>query len=422
MADYGLLGGISAGLEAFVPSYLQNKRESERMAIQKKQQSHQNAIEEAHLAAQGIKLTDPDAQPPSGLIPQQSATQGLMPQPEVKPVDQGAQPKIMGDAVVSPEIQKVNYKPESQIKSEQDMQPKTQTTSGGFGIQLSPGLLNKRKLEEAKTNSELTQFDKTSPSYTAKQAYLKKAGLDFPGLDPKTQDQLLEKVVTGNFAKDRAATNAGGRDDSRTDKAFVEFQNNLDPSKGRSGALGKTQDTLNRIASVKTLLEGVGPDGLPKAQTLELASGVYNIVSRGGVAVHGMEGLVPKTAMSDEASFASYLDNHPELLKNKAFIDNLGSTLNREEQVNNSILKNAQYSKLSAYENLKKKNPETYHQILNGLGLSEEEHEVFKKNKGKLPASGTLQLTTDEDKLTYEWAKKNPNNDTAKAFIKAHGG
>lgn len=161
----------------------------------------------------------------------------------------------------------------------------------------------------------------------------------------------------------RAMERANEKQSATTLKRFDNLDNELDPTRGRTGPFGQLTTQLNQIEKADALFTG-GYD-MTKPMTEEVALGLHRLLSGSNAAhVEQVKALIPNTAMSDWQSMKSYFDNNPEKLGNAAFMKKLKETYDREKEVVTGQYKNAAYMKAARKKDLMQKDPERFRESI----------------------------------------------------------
>lgn len=192
------------------------------------------------------------------------------------------------------------------------------------------------------------------------------------------QDSLDSREADRSEARAmrRTITDQGrhDKDDKRTDDLIRQLKDDLDPNKARGGNLAKSQGMINSSESIEALFSQFPDGNVPKSQTVELATGVAALISRGTPqSQHQIDQLVPSSMRGDAQSIASWVTGKPLGQEQQKFIRLLQDTAKREKEVAEHQVRSAQVQRLSAYSKLKSKDPERYNQVLAGYGIDEKD-------------------------------------------------
>lgn len=202
-----------------------------------------------------------------------------------------------------------------------------------------------------------------------------------PTFDEETGLLKDYKVAPGKLkyetdvAKAKNVYKIDNADARETNKEVKALKDDLDPNKARGGNLAKSQAMINSADRVQTLFSQFPDGNIPAAQTHELASAVASLVSGGSSpqSQQQINSIVPSSARGNAEAMISWLTNEPRGQQQQKFMQLLQHTAEREKALAQRQVKIAQIQRLSAYENLKQKNPKIYNGILSAYGISPDE-------------------------------------------------
>lgn len=161
-------------------------------------------------------------------------------------------------------------------------------------------------------------------------------------------------------------------DRNLSDKLAENLKKDLDPMTG-TGNLAKAKDMSIQadrlLALTRDVGGGKGVRDLTEQEIHELATGFNRMLSGGVGAASQIEALVPRSLRGDVNGMIQWISNNPTGTGQKAFVERMAHSIEREKAVNDDIIKKGLYAKLPAYQKLKQTNPELYGSILQGQGL-----------------------------------------------------
>lgn len=178
-----------------------------------------------------------------------------------------------------------------------------------------------------------------------------------------------KKIETGGVKFGKAR-------DPQDDKLARELADKINPSRGRSGELGKIQARLNSADRVLGLAldENGQPKALTKGEMTELASSVASMISNGGVASqHVIDTMTPQSMAGDFSQQWSYLTNEVKPADMTAFVGRLAHTAERERDISSQQKLQAQAQTVSSYHDLREREPELWARIVKSSGLNPED-------------------------------------------------
>lgn len=146
----------------------------------------------------------------------------------------------------------------------------------------------------------------------------------------------------------------------------------LDPSKaGNRTAMGKAAAVSASADRIQALVSSVPTvDKLNPQQMVELARSLDTLLTGGsGATVSITKELVPQSIASKAAGIVQWITNNPTGTNQKAFVDRMMDTVNREREVANQQISRYQTAKLPAFSRLQKLDPTTYDNILSAQNL-----------------------------------------------------
>lgn len=191
--------------------------------------------------------------------------------------------------------------------------------------------------------------------------------------DQEMQNQRARMV--DNRARELHEDAVAAREDTRKSKEIEtyrkDFQTDMDSFKGRTGAFGKTQETLNSIARAKGLLQQFEDGDLPPAQVAELTEAWQRAISGGSGSEERIKRLLPASAKGDVNKFIGYMINTPKGAGQQEFIKLISDSLDREEKINSDIIKSAQVQRAMGprYKGYRENYPDEYKASLMQLGI-----------------------------------------------------
>jgi hypothetical protein len=181
--------------------------------------------------------------------------------------------------------------------------------------------------------------------------------------DKMATNAALVKTRQGERA-DLAASRAKDKIDAADEKALKVMGDDLDPSKGRNGAMGVAAQKIANSQALKALASGQG-DNLDSRQMEELAIGVNKLLSGSNASASSqVEALVPSTARGDAAKLKEWLFNEPTGTNQREFAKRMMETVDREASTAKHQIETYQRGKLGKYSALAKRRPDEYEAVL----------------------------------------------------------
>jgi hypothetical protein len=257
----------------------------------------------------------------------------------------------------------------------------------------------------------------------------------------KTNAAML-KVRQGERA-DAAADRKKEREDREDEKALKGMGDDLDPSKGRNGALGVAAQKIANAQALQALAQGQG-DNLDSRQMEELAIGLNKLLSGSNASASSqVEALVPSTARGDAAKLKEWLFNEPTGTNQKEFAKRMMETVGRESKTARNQIETYQRGKLGKYEALKSRRPDQYGAVLKsfednyGVNLRPKDKEAgapaSSVAEAQEPGFGEAQAASagqtkpaaavhPQANAALEYAKKHPEDPRSAEIIRRLGG
>lgn len=267
--------------------------------------------------------------------------------------------------------------------------------------------------------------------FKAKENYKKE---NKPPEQPKTYSvggQIVQQGPDGSFTPvytsptSAASTSANPKE---LNKARVALSNDLDPNKARGGNLAKNQDLVNQADRLKTLVTSVPDGNLDQRQQEELAIGLNRLLSgSSSSAVSQVKALVPSTAIGNAQKLKEWLFNDPQGVNQQAFVKRMAETVDREREVAQQKVVQAQVQRIAAHKWLRDNDPETYNQILSSYGIDPNkidekgQYQFEDQTGGNKAGNANANQLSGEDLQAIEWAKANPKDPRAQQILKLHG-
>jgi hypothetical protein len=174
-------------------------------------------------------------------------------------------------------------------------------------------------------------------------------------------------------AKDTKAT-------AEQEKTYQDAMQKTDPADvtGRK-QLGRQQETIDAAKKLEGLIYDASHKIRPLTgqETYELAIAMNKMLG-GSNAAGAIEHLVPKTAGMDWNAKLQYILGKPRDAGVQAFTEYASHTIQREKEIAEDVIRQAQLNTLQTYDGLKKSNPELFQKILEKRGFTPEEYETQK--------------------------------------------
>lgn len=186
----------------------------------------------------------------------------------------------------------------------------------------------------------------------------------------KYREQMAQ--LSNNNRKDAKELAQKYKEDKFTDDLVKNMQKDLDPNQARGGNMAKNQaqvDQAERLAGLYTEANG-DIRNLDSRQMEELAIGMNKMLSGSSSgSVTQVQALLPHTAVGNAQKLKEWLMNDPTGVDQIAFVKRMAETVVREKEIAQNQVKAAQVKRLSAYEKLKRNDPDRYSQVLNAYGI-----------------------------------------------------
>lgn len=206
--------------------------------------------------------------------------------------------------------------------------------------------------------------DPTSPVSKAQQALLDKIE---PGVDHSKITALQAEVIAKPMLEGYKITEQSKNRkmmseylmNKKDEDVGTKFEQDMNASKARAGALGDNQKRLNASERVLNLIDQV--KGNPNAmQTPELAQAVGSLISSGSGVVNQtqIEHLMPQSLKGNINKLEGFLTNNPRGLEQQEFIKSYLHTAERERDLITRQLAIAQAKSASGYIDYIRRNPE----------------------------------------------------------------
>ncbi len=283
----------------------------------------------------------------------------------------------LGDALVRGPGRRDSHFLDDTIKRGQDA---TERAIGNFDQN------SKLKSQGLQTGLSLQQMDPSSPAsksaQTAARPMLMAAGLtekQIGQLPASAIDDALKSATSFADAKAKLAQVAAMREQTqeltrtrKDEETGMKFEQELNASKQRSGALGDNQKRLNASERVLNLLDQVklNPNAM---QTPEVAQAVASLVGGGGgvVSQQQIEHLMPQSFKGDVNKFLGWLTNEPRGLGQQEFIKSFMHTAERERDLINRQIGLAQAKSTSGFMEYIQRHPDQVRAKLEAQNLPE---------------------------------------------------
>lgn len=280
----------------------------------------------------------------------------------------------------------------------------------------------KRSYQNKLIKNQAEQYDPNSESSQRASGLLREAtGKDYGDMSAseiKEYAPILNQSQKGDvateMARDRIAKQKESRDlkDSEgLNKRFGLLQADLDANKSRGGNMAKNQSRVDNADRLITLGHDSGGNirNLDSREMEELAIGLQSMLSPGGTgSVSQVEALVPHTNVGKFNSVKEWLINDPQGAGQQKFVEKMMHTVEREREVALNQVRAAQSSRLGAYGDLYKKDPDRYKRILTNYQFTPETIDENGQYVAQKLAPGLLNKSEDDakDPKIAEWAKQ----------------
>lgn len=170
---------------------------------------------------------------------------------------------------------------------------------------------------------------------------------------------------------------------------------------GRGGQASKIQEKINNAEATEGLIEQGKHQkgGLDSRQIEELAQSTARTLGGTGQASARVEALVPHTVGGKVRSFQEWITGKPTGLEMQEFTDRMAETIDREKKIANNQRRSFQVEGLTAFAQLKKRNPEAYNAALAARGISPEM--IDENGRYNAPKEFPLNLTKVVDGVPH---------------------
>lgn len=197
-----------------------------------------------------------------------------------------------------------------------------------------------------------------------------------PALQKKYEiaERSLDRKERSEDRRDMFQAKNQQRTEKISDDLVMKMQKDLDPNQARAGNLARNQAQVDQSDRLKGLYTESNGDirNLDSRQMEELAIGMNKMLSGSSAgSTTQVEALLPKTAVGNSSKLKEWLLNDPQGTNQIEFVKRMAETVDRERQIAQNQVKNAQVQRLSAYDKLKRSDPERYKQVLNSYGIDE---------------------------------------------------
>lgn len=180
------------------------------------------------------------------------------------------------------------------------------------------------------------------------------------------EEKSADRRIAQSYRAEAAQDKADNKHREKVDKMAVDFGNNIDPNKARTGSLGKNQERFNAVGRIEGLLSQFKDGNVPNIPTREIASALAAMISSGGsTAVSQIEELVPHSLHGDINKVASWITGKPRGMEQQKFIRMYADTVEREKEIAKTQILKAQFEKaFGTHVALKREDPETFYKQL----------------------------------------------------------
>jgi hypothetical protein len=189
-----------------------------------------------------------------------------------------------------------------------------------------------------------------------------------------TDAQMFKAIAMANAMGARQMASQDNRDDKNLDGWTKDFKKDLDTYDQARTVAGKIANTKTSFQRARALVDSVKDKNLTGTQMQELGESLANALGSSGVtSEQRVMALVPRTAQGSFQDMASWLLNEPRGRNQQAFVNMFMDTINREEQLTNSQLKDIRTKRIPAHRSLWEQNPERILTLANAYGISPDE-------------------------------------------------
>jgi hypothetical protein len=191
----------------------------------------------------------------------------------------------------------------------------------------------------------------------------------------------LMATLTGN----RQVANNEARGGKEIDGMTKDLGKDLDSYSKARTVSGRIAGTKTDIQRARALVDSVPGGNLTGTQMQELGESMAKAISGSGVTSNErVMSLVPQSARGKAEDIASWFTNEPRGRGQQAFVKMFMDTLDREEQLANSQLKDIRMKKLPSHRSLWEQNPERVLSLATAYGMTPDEVKdafIFDPNK-----------------------------------------
>lgn len=297
------------------------------------------------------------------------------------------------------------------------------------GTPVTPGQKIKQKTsidEKGNISDSYETVDETpkTPSYQAKDYLDESTGKNRIGSYNPETGELIKKPTDQLAPKPASELNFGEKQVQYNQKRLTALGDALDPSKQRQGAFGVSKQVYDRAERLQSLASAYPDGNLDSRGMEELAIGLNAMLSGSNTGAQAqVASLVPKSAMGDAQKFKEWFLNAPQGTAQKAFVQRMMGSVDREKQTAADQIKRTQLQRVSRYADLEKSSPDEFYNTLQSSGLDPEEYKAWVKN-GRKPIDAVQKPTTFSEPGSFEpdvmaYAQKHKITPEQAAAIKA---
>jgi hypothetical protein len=199
-----------------------------------------------------------------------------------------------------------------------------------------------------------------------------------------------------DIAKQSAADRANNRDitlgqknDQRTADRLSKMSKDLDPSAMVRGAFSISKQVMDRADRLRTLDDAITAyqnGNADSRQIEELAIGMNSLLSGSNTgAQEQVKMLVPKTAIGNASKMYEFLSGNPQGTNQKAFVDRMMQTVEREKQTAQNQINKTRFSRIAQYKDVEEKDPIGFNDVLRSWEINPDEYHAWKTAGYKQP-------------------------------------
>lgn len=221
----------------------------------------------------------------------------------------------------------------------------------------------------------------------------------------------LKRILAGNAAEDRKIKLSDAQEKHLSDLR-QKFSKSLsaDSASSRS-AMGRAALGQQQAEKIETLIHQYKDSGqLSKQQIYEIANAFDSMLKGGVSTVSGVEHLIPRNMLTDSASIEQYISSVPVGAQQQAFVKRLAESVANEKKTATGQLDRYLKPKGLAFKELKEKDPDSFHAILQGgneaAGVVQGAPQVSRAPSAPAEETGPHGPSVTQNGHTYMWDPK----------------